>query len=127
MEAEAIKKVMDDLFGSKVTFHEALEQLSVSEDELHKMIDGYEYTPTTEDILENNRMILEELEYIEKEIAVNYSRNTQQHIRPASAVGDFGNTSEIATLTDAINVKPNALDIPSANGSFNPHYLGYIW
>lgn len=42
-----VKEVMDGLFGGGVTFQEALERLSVSEEKLHRMIDEYEYTPTT--------------------------------------------------------------------------------
>ncbi len=62
------KEVMDNLFRGNITFQEAMEQMKVSEDELHRMIDNYEYTITTEDILEANRMMLENLDYIEIEI-----------------------------------------------------------
>ena len=127
MEAE-VKEVMDGLFGGNITFQEALEQLSVSEDELHKMLDGYEYTPTTEDILENNRMILEELEYIEREISVNCRRGISQNVGLTNAAGVFESPPKGYTATDVTEViKSKDSIIPTANGPHDPHGFGYIW
>lgn len=128
MEAEAIKEVMDDLFGGKVTFQAAMERLSVSEDELHKMIDVYEYTPTKEEILEANMMMLENLENIEREISISFKKSMPQNIRHTDATGTFQSSPKtVCPATDVIEaIKSKDITIATASGSHNPYDLGYF-
>ncbi|MFZ3168197.1 MAG: hypothetical protein WA130_11330 [Candidatus Methanoperedens sp.] len=130
MEA-AVKKVMDGLFGGEVTFREALERLSVSEEKLHMMIDEYEYTSTTYEILESNRMMIENLEYIKKEISVNYRSGIPQNIIPTDATEILGKSLEPNSylITDAANsmrqkelIQTSTADFPSY-----PHKEPYHW
>ncbi len=128
MEA-TIKEVMDDLFGGKITFQDALKILSVSEEELHVMIDKYEYTPTAQETYEANIMMLENLEYIERKISINYRRSTQIKVIPSNAVGILERNSDEITssVADSIDIiKPKDSTMPNADIPHNPYDLGYF-
>ncbi|PPA79602.1 MAG: hypothetical protein C00003105_02060 [ANME-2 cluster archaeon HR1] len=64
------KEVMDGLFQGNLTVLEASENLGVSEDEIHNMIDDYEYVPTATEIYEIGNIIQENLNYIENDIFI---------------------------------------------------------
>lgn len=66
----ATKEVMDGLFQGNLSISEASEKLGVSEDEIHNMIDDYEYAPTATEIYEIGNIIQENLNYIENEIFI---------------------------------------------------------
>jgi len=86
----AVKDVMDGLFRGNITFQDAMERLSLSEENLHRMIDEYEYLPTTEDILDANMIMLDNLDYIEREISISHDRRKLLNVNPSSAVGGLG-------------------------------------
>ncbi len=118
-----VKEVMNDLFQGRVKFHDAMGKLGVSEEQLHEMIDEYEYDPTSEEILEANRIIIENLEYIEREISISCRKSTLQNIK-------FTSASEIVynpAMADAPNINPKDLRIPTADVLSYPHKQPYHW
>lgn len=129
MEAK-VREVMDDLFGGKITFQEALEMLNVSPEELHRMIGRYEYTPTAQEMLEANMIMIENLEYIEREISISCKRSTQSKAIPSSAAGVLEKTSDVmatSSVADTINIiKPKDSAIPTTSIPHNPFDLGYF-
>ncbi|NOR47582.1 MAG: hypothetical protein GQ533_06000 [Methanosarcinaceae archaeon] len=66
----ATKEVMDGLFQGNLSISEASEKLDVSEDEIHNMMDDYEYVPTATEIYEIGNIIQENLNYIENDILI---------------------------------------------------------
>ncbi len=71
MESET-KEVMDGLFQGNLTISEASDKLDVSEDEIHHMIDDYEYVPSAEQIYEIGNIIQENLDFIENDIIAHH-------------------------------------------------------
>lgn len=127
----AVKNVMDGLFRGNITFQEAMERLRISEEELHGMIDNYEYLSTTEDILDANMIMLDNLEYIEREISISHDRRTHSKFYPSSAVGGSETIQfepAISSVADAIHMtKPTEPTIPTADAPYCPYDHGYIW
>ena len=67
MESDT-KEIMDKLFQGNLTISEASEKLGISEDEIHNMIDDYEYVPTAAQIDEIGNVSQKNLDYIENNI-----------------------------------------------------------
>lgn len=126
----AVKDVMDGLFRGNITFHDAMERLKISEEELHEMIDKYEYLSTTEDILDANMIMLDNLEYIEREISISHVRRTQSNFNPSSAAGGLA-TVEFepanSSMADEIHmIKTKEPTIPTAGSPYSPYDCGYF-
>ncbi|MDP3104938.1 MAG: hypothetical protein Q8M95_10080 [Candidatus Methanoperedens sp.] len=126
----AVKDVMDGLFRGNITFQDAVERLRISEEELHGMIDKYEYLSTTEDILDANMIMLDNLEYIEREISISHERRTQSKFNPSSAAGGLETVviePAISSVADVIYMtKPKEPTIPTAGTPYCPYDHGYI-
>jgi hypothetical protein len=98
------KEIMDGLFQGNLTIFEASEKLGVSEDEIHNMVDDYEYMPTAAQINEIGNIIQENLDYIENDIIANHKMMEVPFDKPITTDGlpDFqiGGTY-LAVPTDA--------------------------
>lgn len=98
------KEIMDGLFQGNLTISEASEKLGVSEDEIHNMVDDYEYMPTAAQINEIGSIIQENLDYIENDIIANHKMMEVPFDKPITTDGlpDFqiGGTY-LAVPTDA--------------------------
>jgi hypothetical protein len=98
------KEIMDGLFQGNLTISEASEKLGVSEDEIHNMVDDYEYMPTAAQINEIGNIIQENLDYIENDIIANHKMMEVPFDKPITTDGlpDFqiGGTY-LAVPTDA--------------------------
>lgn len=79
-----IKDVMDGLFQGNLTISEASEKLGVSEDEIHNMIDEYEYVPTATEMYEIGNLIQENLNYIENDIFVSHKMTVAPSDKPTT-------------------------------------------
>ena len=62
------KEIMDGLFQGNLAISEASEKLGISEDEIHNIIDDYEYVPTAAQVNEIGNVIKENMDYIENNI-----------------------------------------------------------
>jgi hypothetical protein len=78
------KEIMDALFQGKIKVHEAAKTLNVSEDDIHQMIDEYEYQPTSDEIVEANKIVLENLESFQYETSC--KKNITNNITPSDSV-----------------------------------------
>lgn len=106
----ANKEIMDQLFQGKITIQEAAETLKMSESVIHNMIDIYEYIPTSDEIIEGNSIIQDNLDHIENEVFLNNRSNFLRSVRPTAANEFSENIPEkehIFILTDSTGVTPH--------------------
>lgn len=120
---EEVRVVMDKLFQRKIKFEDAVTLLNISEDDLHKMIDLYEYKPTKEQIREVNKMIIDTIESIEIEMPIIYDRLKYQDIKSPNAVSE---SPIILSSEGTIYKKPIAPSTDDMNIPYNPLSHGYI-
>jgi len=108
---EAVKKeIMDQLFQGKITIQEAAETLNISEGDIHNMIDVYEYMPTSDEIIEANSIIQDNLNHIENEVFLINISNFPQSVRPTDANEFLENIPEkekLLIMTDSTGVTPH--------------------
>lgn len=120
---EEIRSVMDNLFQRKIKFEDAVAILGISENELHKMIGSYEYILTKEQIRKVNKMIIETIEYVEKDMPIIYDRIKRQDIKSPNAVSEnpiiLSSSEEV--IKEPITPSTDGMNIP-----YNPLSHGYI-
>ncbi len=121
---EEFRHVLDSLFQGKIKFDDALSMLEVSEDKLHEMIGSYEYIPTREQTYEANKMIIEMIELIEKDVHIIRDRNRSHDIESPNAVSEG---LIVLIQSEGIIKVPIASNVDSTEGNYNHYKHGYIW
>ena len=112
----AKNEIMNQLFQGNITIHEAVEILGVSEDNIHKMIDDYEYVPTSDEIIKANSFIQDNFEHIENEVFPNIRKNVLQPVMHTDANEFLGNHSDIRPsleLVDSVGINLSYCSPPS--------------
>ncbi len=125
----ARKEVIDGLFQGKISIEKAAEILNVSEDAVHKMIDEYEYAPTPTEIIEANKIIQENIDYIEREVFISYKRSVPQNLNLTDATEILGKCSETKKIPiiDATGIIKSDLITAGNANALNPYEHKYHW
>lgn len=108
----AEEKVIDKLFRGEITISMASKELDVSIDEIHKILDDYEYVPTIDEECEVQNDILENL------ILLNQEYNIRKAVHAPTI--NIPTASEEFPLTSSKTVRCEN-QLPNASGD----YLSY--
>lgn len=112
----AKNEIMNQLFQGNITIHEAVETLGVSEDNIHKMIDDYEYVPTSDEIIKANSFIQDNFEHIENEVFPKIIKKVSQPVMHTDANEFLENHSDIRPsleLVDSVGINMPYCSTPS--------------
>lgn len=107
------KEIIDKLFRGEITIPIASEKLGVSIDDIHRIIDEYEYVPTIDEECEIQKVILENLTLLNHEFSI--KKNVQ------TLIVDVPTASEVFTKTQ-LDMGRRNLQQPNANGDY-PLYI----
>lgn len=119
----AKNEIMNQLFQGNITIHEAVETLGVSEDNIHKMIDDYEYVPTSDEIIKANSFIQDNLEHIENDVFPNIIKKVLQPVMYTDANEILGNHPDIRPSLELVNSEGTNIFYPSTT-RFESAYHG---
>ncbi|WP_135604094.1 hypothetical protein [Methanococcoides sp. NM1] len=81
----AKKEIIDKLFRGEMTISIASEELDVSIDEIHNIIDDYEYVPTFDEVCEVQEAILDNLDFLNNEFCTTFNMNIKNADVPTAS------------------------------------------
>lgn len=105
------KEIIDKLFRGEITIPMASKELGVSIDDVHRIVDDYEYVPTIDEECEVQKAILENLTLLNNEFGI--KKNVQ------SPKVDVTTASEVYPRTQ-FDMGRRELQLPNANGDYPP-------